>query len=103
MYRHGGYMRAFLFAVGFWWVSILYVFMAAVLALVPGRKGVRWAVKRYTKRMVQLMKLAGIVRRQAMTMAIADVFLLLTMLFFGIIFLLPLMRRPSAGTGGSGH
>ncbi len=53
-------MRAFLFAVGFWWVSILYVFMAAVLALVPGRKGVRWAVKRYTKRMVQLMKLIGI-------------------------------------------
>ena len=38
-----------------------------------------------------------------MTMAIADVFLLLTMLFFGIIFLLPLMRKPSAGTGGSGH
>jgi len=53
-------MRAFLFAVGFWWVSILYVFMAAVLALVPGRKGVRWAVKRYSKRMVQLMKLIGI-------------------------------------------
>ena len=53
-------MRAFLFAVGFWWVSILYVFMAAVLALVPGRKGVRWAVKRYTRRMVQLMKLIGI-------------------------------------------
>jgi DHA2 family multidrug resistance protein len=50
-----------------------------------------------------LSRLAGMVRRQAMTMAIADVFLLLTMLFFGIIFLLPLMRRPSAGTGGSGH
>jgi hypothetical protein len=38
-----------------------------------------------------------------MTMAIADVFLLLTVLFFGIILLLPLMRKPSAGTGGSGH
>lgn len=34
-------MRAFTFTVGFWWVSTLYVFMAAVLALVPGRKGVR--------------------------------------------------------------
>jgi 1-acyl-sn-glycerol-3-phosphate acyltransferase len=53
-------MRAFIFAVGFWWVSILYVLMAALLALVPGRKGVRWAVKRYTTRMVQLMKLIGI-------------------------------------------
>jgi DHA2 family multidrug resistance protein len=50
-----------------------------------------------------LVRLAAMVRRQAMTMAIADVFLLLTMLFFGIILLLPLMRRPSAGTGGSGH
>ena len=50
-----------------------------------------------------LSRLAGMVRRQAMTMAIADVFLLLTMLFFGIILLLPLMRKPSAGTGDSGH
>ena len=31
-----------------------------------------------------LSRLAGMVRRQAMTMAIADVFLLLTILFFGI-------------------
>jgi 1-acyl-sn-glycerol-3-phosphate acyltransferase len=54
-------MRAFFFAVGFWWVSILYVFMAALLALVPGRGGVRWAVKRYTHRVVGLMKLVGIV------------------------------------------
>jgi 1-acyl-sn-glycerol-3-phosphate acyltransferase len=53
-------MRSFLFSVGFWWISILYVLMAAVLALVPGRGGVRWAVKRYSRRMVQLMKLAGI-------------------------------------------
>jgi len=53
-------MRSFLFTAGFWWVSIIYVFMAAVLALTPGRKGVRWAVKRYSKRMVQLMKLVGI-------------------------------------------
>lgn len=53
-------MRAFVFAVGFWTLSALYVFMAALLALVPGRKGVRWAVKRYTKSMVGLMKLIGI-------------------------------------------
>jgi 1-acyl-sn-glycerol-3-phosphate acyltransferase len=53
-------MRAFIFAVGFWWVSFWYVVLAAVLALAPGRHGVRWAVKRYSKRMVQLMKLIGI-------------------------------------------
>ena len=53
-------MRALVFAVGFWWVSFWYVLMAAVLALTPGRSGVRWAVKRYSRRMVQLMKLVGI-------------------------------------------
>jgi 1-acyl-sn-glycerol-3-phosphate acyltransferase len=53
-------MRSFLFNVGFWFISILYVFLAAVLALAPGRGGVRWAVRRYSKRMVQLMKLIGI-------------------------------------------
>lgn len=53
-------MRSFFFTVGFWWISVLYVLMAAVLALLPGGAGVRWAVKRYSKRMVQLMKLCGI-------------------------------------------
>ena len=50
-----------------------------------------------------LSRLAGVVRRQATTMAIADVFLLLTILFIGITLLLPLMRKPSTGAGGSGH
>lgn len=36
------------------------MFMAAVLALTPGRAGVRWAVKRYSMRMMRLMKLIGI-------------------------------------------
>jgi 1-acyl-sn-glycerol-3-phosphate acyltransferase len=53
-------MRSFVFSVGFWWISILYVLLAAVLALTPGHWGVRWAVRRYSKRMVQLMKLCGI-------------------------------------------
>jgi len=53
-------MRSFLFTVGFWWVSVMYVLLAAALALVPGSKGVRWAVRRYSRRMVQLMKLCGI-------------------------------------------
>ncbi len=53
-------MRSFFFNIGFWWISTLYVLLAALLALMPGRKGVRWAVRRYSKRMVQLMKLIGI-------------------------------------------
>jgi 1-acyl-sn-glycerol-3-phosphate acyltransferase len=53
-------MRSFLFNIGFWWVSALYVLLAALLALTPGHKGVRWAVRRYSRRMVQLMKLIGI-------------------------------------------
>jgi 1-acyl-sn-glycerol-3-phosphate acyltransferase len=53
-------MRSFLFAVGFWWISIAYVLLAAVSALLPGHGAVRWAVRRYVKRMVQLMKLCGI-------------------------------------------
>jgi 1-acyl-sn-glycerol-3-phosphate acyltransferase len=56
----GTELRAFFFSVGFWWISILYVLMAALLALAPGGGGVRWAVKRYSRRMVQLMKLCGI-------------------------------------------
>ena len=53
-------MRSFLFSIGFWWISILYVLLAAILALTPGHQGVRWAVRRYSKRMVQLMKFTGI-------------------------------------------
>jgi 1-acyl-sn-glycerol-3-phosphate acyltransferase len=53
-------MRSFVFNVGFWIVSTVYVFLAAILALTPGHKGVRWAVRRYSRRMVQLMKLIGI-------------------------------------------
>jgi 1-acyl-sn-glycerol-3-phosphate acyltransferase len=53
-------MRSLVFSVGFWWISILYVLLAALFALIPGRQGVRWAVRRYSKRMVQLMKLCGI-------------------------------------------
>ncbi len=53
-------MRSFFFNIGFWGISVLYVLLAALFALIPGRKGVRWAVRRYSKRMVQLMKLCGI-------------------------------------------
>jgi MFS transporter, DHA2 family, multidrug resistance protein len=49
-----------------------------------------------------LMKLAGLVRRQALTLAIADVFFLLTLLFLGTMLLLPLMKK-SAATADGGH
>lgn len=53
-------MRSLIFNIGFWLVSTVYVVLAAILALTPGHKGVRWAVRRYSRRMVQLMKLIGI-------------------------------------------
>ena len=45
------------------------------------------------------------VRREAQVWAIGDVFLALTVLFVGLVVLVPLMRRPypmGAG-GGGGH
>jgi 1-acyl-sn-glycerol-3-phosphate acyltransferase len=53
-------LRSFFFNIGFWVISTVYVVLAAILALTPGHKGVRWAVRRYSRRMVQLMKLIGI-------------------------------------------
>jgi DHA2 family multidrug resistance protein len=53
-----------------------------------------------------LSKLAGIVRREAQVWAIGDVFLALTVLFVGLVLLVPLMRRPypiGAPGGGGGH
>jgi DHA2 family multidrug resistance protein len=51
-----------------------------------------------------LQQMNGLVRKQAMTMAIADVFLLLTILFLAIILLMPILQKPkSAGGGGGGH
>jgi DHA2 family multidrug resistance protein len=49
-------------------------------------------------------QLALMVRREATVMAIADVFLALTVLFVLVACMVPLMRRPSfAGGGGGGH
>jgi len=45
-----------------------------------------------------------IVRRQAEVLALADVFLALTVLFLGCVGLAALMRRPAmVGGGGGGH
>ncbi len=48
-------------------------------------------------------KLAHLVRRQATVMAIADVFLALTVLFLVMAAMSPLMRRPKLEGGGGGH
>jgi MFS transporter, DHA2 family, multidrug resistance protein len=52
-----------------------------------------------------ISRMAGIVRQQATTMAIADIFYLLTWLFLSILLLLPLMKKPAplAEADGSGH
>ena len=41
-----------------------------------------------------LSQLAGMVRQQAMVMAFSDVFLMIAAVFVGVLFLIPLARRP---------
>ena len=54
-------MRSFLFAVAYWFLSVSYSLMALILTLFPGRKPVKWIIQRYTRRMVQAMRIfAGI-------------------------------------------
>ncbi len=54
-------MRSFLFAIAYWFLSIFYSVLALILTLVPGRKPVKWIIRRYTRRMVQAMRIfAGI-------------------------------------------
>ncbi|MFG1481095.1 DHA2 family efflux MFS transporter permease subunit [Xanthobacter sp. V4C-4] len=51
-----------------------------------------------------LKQLALMVRREALVMAFADVFHLLTFLFLALVLAAPLMRRPKPGaSGGGGH
>ncbi len=48
-----------------------------------------------------LKKLSMIVRREALVMAISDVFLVLTVLFFSCLLLLPLVRKPQPAPPGA--
>ncbi len=49
-------------------------------------------------------QMALMLRRQAMVMALADVFVVLTVVYLGTLWLAALMRRPQmAGGGGGGH
>ena len=52
-------MRSFLFAIAYWFLSIVYSLLALILTLLPGRKPVSWIIQRYTRRMVQAMELFG--------------------------------------------
>jgi 1-acyl-sn-glycerol-3-phosphate acyltransferase len=54
-------MGTFLFNVAYWVLSIGYALAAAFAALSPGRGATGWIIRRYTRRMVQAMRLfAGI-------------------------------------------
>jgi 1-acyl-sn-glycerol-3-phosphate acyltransferase len=54
-------MRSFQFAIAYWFLSVSYSLMALILTLFPGRKPVKWIIQRYTRRMVQAMRIfAGI-------------------------------------------
>ena len=54
-------VRSVLFNLAYWILSVLYVLLAALCMVLPGRKAVGWVVRRYTHRMVQALQwLAGI-------------------------------------------
>lgn len=50
-------IRSALFSLAYWLLSILYVLLAVLCMILPGRKAVGWIVRRYTRRMVQAMRL----------------------------------------------
>jgi len=54
-------IRSILFTAVYYIVSVLYVLLAALFLVLPGRKAVGWIVRRYARRMVQALWLfAGI-------------------------------------------
>jgi MFS transporter, DHA2 family, multidrug resistance protein len=50
-----------------------------------------------------LKALSGTVRTQALVMAFSDIFLILAVLFFGVLLLAPLAKRPMARAAAGGH
>ena len=52
---------------------------------------------------VALKQMSLQVRKQAFTLAIADIFFILTILFASIVLMLPLLQRPKPAGGGGGH
>jgi len=58
-------MRSLLFNLAYWVLSIVYALMAAFAALSPGRGATSWIIRRYTRRMVQAMRLFAGIRLEA--------------------------------------
>lgn len=50
-----------------------------------------------------LRTIADMVRREALVMSFADVFLILTLLFVAMALAVPIVRQPRAGASGGGH
>ncbi|HZZ36676.1 MAG TPA: lysophospholipid acyltransferase family protein [Caulobacteraceae bacterium] len=54
-------MRSLLFAVAYWVMSIFYALVTAIMAMLPGRAPMAWALRLYTRRMLWAMRwIAGI-------------------------------------------
>ena len=50
-------IRSVVFQAVYYLLSVLYVLLASVCLILPGRKAVGWVVRRYSRRMVQAMRL----------------------------------------------
>ena len=50
-------IRSVVFALTYWLLSVLYVLLAVICMILPGRKAVGWVVRRYSRRMVHAMRL----------------------------------------------
>jgi 1-acyl-sn-glycerol-3-phosphate acyltransferase len=56
-----GGVRSIAFAVAYWGLSVFYATAATILALLPGRTPMAWAIRLYTRRMLWAMRwIAGI-------------------------------------------
>jgi 1-acyl-sn-glycerol-3-phosphate acyltransferase len=54
-------LRSLAFAVVYWWLSVFYAVVACVLAVLPGRAPMAWAIRLYTRRMLWAMRwIAGV-------------------------------------------
>jgi 1-acyl-sn-glycerol-3-phosphate acyltransferase len=50
-------MRNAIFAAAYWLISAFYAFTAAAMTALPGRKAVTWTIRRYSRRMLQALRL----------------------------------------------
>ena len=57
-------IRSLAFAVAYWTLSVAYVLMAVVAALLPGRRPTGWIIRQYVRRMTQAMRLLAGIRIQ---------------------------------------